>query len=46
MKEKNKDLGTADIGSLLFALSLPAITSQIVNVLYNIIDRNIYWPYT
>lgn len=39
MKEKNKDLGTADIGSLLFTLSLPAITSQIVNVLYNIIDR-------
>lgn len=39
MKEKNKDLATADIGSLLFTLSLPAITSQIVNVLYNIIDR-------
>lgn len=39
MTDKKLDLGTADIGPLLYKLSLPAITSQIVNVLYNIIDR-------
>jgi len=32
-------LGTARIGSLLVRLSVPAITAQLVNVLYNIVDR-------
>ncbi len=33
------DLGSGSIGKLLFRLALPAITAQIVNVLYNMIDR-------
>ena len=37
--EKNTDLGTGKISKLLFSLALPAIIAQIVNVLYNIIDR-------
>lgn len=38
-KKQTLDLGKDDIKKLLISLSLPAITSQIVNVLYNIIDR-------
>lgn len=38
--DKNNDfLGTEPIGKLLFKLSLPAITAQIINMLYNIVDR-------
>lgn len=33
------DLGIGSVGKLLFRLSLPAITAQIVNVLYNMVDR-------
>src|SRR5699024_4699474 len=37
---KNKtDLGSGSVGKLLFQLALPAITAQIVNVLYNMVDR-------
>ncbi|NKF06261.1 MATE family efflux transporter [Clostridium gasigenes] len=40
IKEKNKiNLGTDNVGKLLFKLALPAIIAQIVNVLYNIVDR-------
>ena len=39
MNEKEIDLGKDSIGKLLFRLSLPAIIAQIVNVLYNIVDR-------
>lgn len=33
------NLGEDRIGSLLFKLALPAITAQIINALYNIVDR-------
>ena len=33
------ELGNADIGKLLFRLSVPAITAQIINLLYNLVDR-------
>lgn len=32
-------LGSAPVRSLLFRLALPAITAQIVNLLYNLVDR-------
>ncbi len=32
-------LGTAPIGKLLFKLALPAIIAQVVNLLYNVVDR-------
>ena len=39
MSKKNVDLGNGSIGKLLISLALPAIIAQLVNVLYNIIDR-------
>lgn len=33
------DLGNGKIGKLMFSLALPTITAQIVNMLYNIVDR-------
>ena len=38
--EKNKDfLGTEPIGKLLFTLAVPTVVAQLINMLYNIIDR-------
>ncbi|MEG0307226.1 MAG: MATE family efflux transporter [Clostridium sp.] len=39
MSNSNMDLGKDKVGSLLFKLALPAIIAQLVNVLYNIVDR-------
>ena len=39
MNQKSVDLGTAPVGKLLFSLALPTIASQIVNMLYNLVDR-------
>ena len=33
------DLGNGKIGKLLFSLAVPTITAQVVNMLYNIVDR-------
>lgn len=33
------DLGNAPIGRLLFKLAIPCIVAQVINVLYNIVDR-------
>lgn len=37
--DNTKQLGTAPVGKLLFQLSVPAIAAQVVNILYNIVDR-------
>ena len=38
--ETNKEfLGTEPIGKLLFKLSVPTVVAQLINMLYNIIDR-------
>ena len=37
--QRNRALGTAPIGPLLFRLALPTILAQLVNALYNIVDR-------
>ena len=39
MKIDNSFLGTEKIGKLLLQLSVPAITAQLVNMLYNLVDR-------
>lgn len=39
MSNKTTDLGNDAIGKLLFKLATPAIIAQLVNVLYNIVDR-------
>ena len=33
------ELGQGSVGKLLFRLALPAITAQLINVLYNMVDR-------
>lgn len=38
-QEKNVFLGTEPIGKLLFKLALPSVTAQLINMLYNIVDR-------
>ena len=38
--ESNKEfLGTEPIGKLLFKLSIPTVVAQLINMLYNIVDR-------
>lgn len=38
-EKKAQDLGADNIGRLMFSLAVPAITAQVVNMLYNIVDR-------
>ena len=41
--EKNKEfLGTMPIGKLLWKLAIPTVIAQLVNMLYNIVDRIIW----
>ncbi|MGN1271843.1 MAG: MATE family efflux transporter, partial [Lactobacillus sp.] len=39
LRDNEKELANAPIGRLFFRLAVPAVTAQIINVLYNIIDR-------
>lgn len=39
MSNKSIDLGKGSIGKLLFTLAIPTIIGQLVNLLYNIVDR-------
>lgn len=39
MEQKNDFLGTEPIGKLLWKMSIPAIAAQIINLLYNLVDR-------
>lgn len=38
-KKKEANLGEDRIGGLLFKLALPAILAQVINLLYNLVDR-------
>lgn len=37
--DQKTNLGTGSIGKLLFQLAVPAITAQVINALYNVVDR-------
>lgn len=37
--QRENDLGTKPVGKLLWQLALPAIVAQLVNMLYNMVDR-------
>ena len=37
--DSDRLLGQAPIGSLILKLSLPAVAAQLINVLYNVVDR-------
>lgn len=40
MNNNNKNfLGTEPVGKLLFKLAIPTVTAQLINMLYNIVDR-------
>ena len=39
MNRNNSELGTAPIGPLLFKLAVPTVVAQIINMLYNVVDR-------
>ena len=38
-KKDNSFLATEPLGRLLLKLSLPTVTAQVINMLYNIVDR-------
>jgi len=39
MTNKKEMLGTAPVGKLLFSLALPTVVAQLINMLYNVVDR-------
>ena len=39
MNDQKEMLGTAPIGKLLFRLALPTVVAQLINMLYNVVDR-------
>ena len=39
MNDNKEKLGTAPIGKLLFTLAVPTVVAQLINMLYNIVDR-------
>ena len=38
-QSKPVNLGEGSVGKLIFKLSLPTITAQLINALYNMVDR-------
>ena len=38
-QKKQQDMGTCDVKKLLLQLMIPAVVAQVVNLLYNIVDR-------
>lgn len=38
-QNQTEELGTLSVGKLLFKLAMPAIAAQIINLLYNLVDR-------
>lgn len=38
-QDKNQELATQSIGRLMLKLSIPAVAAQLVNMLYNMVDR-------
>ena len=39
MERKNEFLATAPVGKLLVRLAIPTISAQLINMLYNVVDR-------
>ena len=39
MNDNKRFLGTEPIGKLLMKLALPTVAAQLINMLYNIVDR-------
>ena len=45
MENKNF-LATEPVGKLLRQLALPTVIAQLINMLYNIVDRYLYWTHS
>ncbi len=39
MKSKNQDMGSGSVPKLMISLAVPAVVAQLINMLYNIVDR-------
>ena len=39
MNSQKQDMGTGSVPKLLLQLMIPAVVAQVVNLLYNIVDR-------
>lgn len=39
MSSNTTDLGTGNVKSLLLKLAIPAVVAQVINLLYNVVDR-------
>ena len=39
MAQAKQDMGTGNIKKLMLQLMIPAVVAQVVNLLYNIVDR-------
>ena len=39
MSSSKTDLGSGNVRSLLLKLAIPAVVAQVINLLYNIVDR-------
>ena len=39
MQKNDERLGTAPLGKLMLSMAIPAVAAQLINMLYNIIDR-------
>ena len=38
-EQKKQDMGSGSIPKLMFSLAVPAVVAQLINMLYNIVDR-------
>ena len=38
-RNRTEELGSGSVGKLLFKLAVPAVAAQIINLLYNLVDR-------
>ena len=39
MNHRDERLGSAPLGKLMFSVAVPSVAAQLINVLYNIVDR-------
>ena len=39
MAQSKQDMGSGNVRSLMLQLMIPAVVAQVVNLLYNIVDR-------
>ena len=38
-EQEKRDMGTGNVAALMLSLAVPAVVAQLINMLYNIVDR-------